>query len=166
MVRLASRASAPASVRLPRAEEDGAEDDSNEELLEKQVSRIGQRVYFYTGVSRTSIRILIRKLHEAAAEALAAAATTPQVAPRVTLFINSEGGCARSGLSAMDHIQALPVPVVTVADGMCASAATFLLLGGKQRQIMEHSEVLIHQLSTGFWGTYTSLLDEVTKAGG
>ena len=83
---------------------------------------------------------------------------------RIVLFLHSEGGDAYAGLSGMNHIQACRVPVHCVADGFVASAATFLLLAGRRRSGMEHSVVLIHQLSTGFWGKFTDLKDECANS--
>jgi len=51
--------------------------------------------------------------------------------------------------------------LITVADGFCASAATFVLMGSKHRRIMPHAHLLIHQLSTGAMGKYEELKDEI-----
>ena len=78
----------------------------------------------------------------------------------ITLFIHSDGGDAYAGISAMQHIRRCTVPVTTVADGFCASAATLLLLGGSTRKITPYTDVLIHQIQTAFWGKYKDLHDE------
>ena len=83
--------------------------------------------------------------------------------PYIVMFIHSEGGDAYSGLSGMNHIQSSSVPIYTVSDGFVASAATFLLLGGAKRFAMPHSTILIHQLSTAFWGKYADLIDEMAN---
>jgi ATP-dependent protease ClpP protease subunit len=54
--------------------------------------------------------------------------------------------------------------ITTIADGYVASAATLLMLGGHQRIAMANARILIHQLSTGFWGKYVDLLDEVQNS--
>lgn len=81
--------------------------------------------------------------------------------PGITLFINSGGGCVFSGFSAMDHIRSMKVPVTTVVDGSCCSAATFILLGGKTRLMKPNSFVLIHQISNTFWGKFEEMKDEM-----
>ncbi len=53
------------------------------------------------------------------------------------------------------------VPIITVVDGCCASAATFLSVVGSRRLITEHSYMLIHQLSQGLWGTFREFEDEM-----
>jgi ATP-dependent protease ClpP protease subunit len=45
-------------------------------------------------------------------------------------------------------------------DGFCASAATFLSVVGEKRFMSRHSYMLIHQLSTNFWGKYSEFEDE------
>ena len=66
------------------------------------------------------------------------------------LYIHTEGGDAYAGLSAMDHIKNLKVPVYTVVDGSCASAGTFILMGGEKKYALPNSSVLIHQIRTDF----------------
>lgn len=51
--------------------------------------------------------------------------------PEIRVWIRSEGGDLHAGLSAMDFLTSLKrVKVRTIADGVCASAATFLLMEG------------------------------------
>lgn len=82
--------------------------------------------------------------------------------PAITLYIKSDGGDLYSGFSAMDHIKNLRAQVTTVADGVCASAATLILLAGANRKIYENSYVLIHQISAdGVWGKFEELKDHM-----
>jgi ATP-dependent protease ClpP protease subunit len=82
--------------------------------------------------------------------------------PAVTLYIKSDGGDLYSGFSGMDHIRSLRARVTTVADGVCASAATLLLLAGMHRKMSENSYVLIHQISAdGVWGKFEELKDHM-----
>ena len=82
----------------------------------------------------------------------------------IFLYIHTDGGDAYAGLSAMDHIKNMRVPVHTVVDGLCASAGTFILMGGEKKYALRHSSVLIHQLRLGFWGTYEDLKDEMQNS--
>jgi ATP-dependent Clp endopeptidase proteolytic subunit ClpP len=101
----------------------------------------------------------IRKLED---KLLKKAIDLPGYAPEVQVFIRSGGGDVHAGMSAMDHMLNSKVKIITVADGMCASAATFILLGGRVRKIRAHAYVLIHQISVGgFWGNFEELKDEV-----
>jgi len=79
----------------------------------------------------------------------------------IYLFINSYGGDVFTGLSAMDEIIGSGLPITTVVDGCCASAATFFSIVGKRRFIKPHSFMLIHQISSIFWGKYREFKDEM-----
>ena len=81
--------------------------------------------------------------------------------PEIVIHIKSEGGDVFAGLSGMDHIKSCWCKVTTVADGLCASAATFLLMGGKYRMMRPSAYILIHQLSSEFWGKYEEMKDEL-----
>ena len=83
-----------------------------------------------------------------------------QSAPAIHLHINSGGGCAFSGLAGASHILNSDIPVFTYVEGSAASAATIMSCVGAKRHITEHSFMLIHQISTGVWGTYENLNDE------
>lgn len=135
------------------------EEETNEGLCgDDSVVSIHNRVYFHSSVSRKSIVKMIEKLNDA----ISYARTNGDA--NVILFIHSEGGDAFAGLSGMNHIETCGFPVTTVADGFVASAATLLLLGGRTRFGMPQSTILIHQLSTEFWGKYVYLKDEVANA--
>ena len=85
------------------------------------------------------------------------------IKPEIRIWIRSEGGDMHAGLSAMDAISRVKTcKVRTIADGMCASAATFLLLGGRTRHMTENSYVLIHQLNMdGTWGKFEDFKDQM-----
>lgn len=137
-------------------EEDPSEDEPS------NVYTIGNRVYFWAEVSSTNVALLIQKLHDATDVALSSAYWWSDA--RVYLYVHSNGGCVFSGLAAMDHIRNNRVPVVTVADGFVASAATLLLLGSDERKAHKNSRFLMHQLRTGFEGKYAELLDEMENS--
>ena len=120
----------------------------------------GSRIFFYADVTRATVLQLVRALRAASAHAVEHAQGLEQ--PRVFLHLHSDGGDAFAGLSAMDHIRTNRVPVTTVADGMVASAASFMLLGASFRLAHRHAFVRIHQLSIrGFEGKYADLMDEM-----
>ena len=80
--------------------------------------------------------------------------------PTIKIYINSGGGSVVSGISSMDTILRAKVPVHTYVDGFAASAATFMSVVGNYRFMSRNSYMLIHQLSTQFWGTYSNFEDE------
>jgi ATP-dependent protease ClpP protease subunit len=84
--------------------------------------------------------------------------------PEIRVWIRSDGGDLHSGLSAMDCIRSLrkSAKIRTIADGVCSSAATFILLGGRTRHMTENSYVLIHQLNMdGTWGKFEDFKDQM-----
>ena len=133
-------------------------EDETEKADEGDIKRINNSIFFHCEVSRNNVLQLIEKLHEAKNEANK---FTPAI---IRLYIHSEGGDAYAGLSAMNHIQTLGIPVFTIADGFVASAATFMLLAGVKRFAMPNSTILIHQFSTTFWGKYADLIDELENS--
>jgi len=137
--------------RARLADKEEEEDDDDEEAL---VSVVHDRVYFYADVSKTSILRLFKSMHDAASNA----ARTGRA--RIFLHIQSDGGCAYAGLSAMHHIRHFHMRVVTVGDGYLASAASLLFLGGHERWLPVHADVLIHQVRASFIGKYDELCDE------
>ena len=121
------------------------------------VTCIDCQVFFYADVSPSTILKMIKALKTANENSVKTIGL-----PCVYMFIHSNGGDAFAGLSAMDHIRNNPIPVITIADGMVASAASFMLLAGRTRYILPHAFVRIHQLSiSGFDGKYAELMDEM-----
>ena len=133
------------------------EEEKTDEDTDQIVKTIGNKIYFYAEVNKENVFKLIEALHHTTKGSLG-------LYNEVRLFINSNGGDAYAGLSAMDHIAKNPIPVTTVADGLVASAATFLLLAGQKRIALSNSFILVHQLSTGFWGKYCDLVDELKNS--
>jgi ATP-dependent Clp endopeptidase proteolytic subunit ClpP len=112
-------------------------------------------IYFYGDVcwqAAIKLNMIIHKMN---------ASSTARKTNSINLFIHSEGGDLFAGLSSMDHISNSEIPITTIVDGFAASAGAVMVLGGATRKMMPHSFMLIHQLSTGFWGKYEDLKDEV-----
>jgi ATP-dependent Clp protease protease subunit len=72
----------------------------------------------------------------------------------ITAFINSPGGSADSGFAIYDLFRFSPCPIVTVANGVVASSAVLIFLGGSQgkRVTMQNARFLLHQPSTATRG--------------
>ncbi len=77
----------------------------------------------------------------------------------VELYINSPGGSVSSGLAIYDTMQFITCDVATTCVGQAASMGALLLAGGTagKRFCLEHSRVMIHQVSAGFQGTGTDI---------
>ena len=112
----------------------------------------GPDVFFYCDVSVESVAELctvVKKVERDYYESI------------VRVHIHSDGGDLHAGLAAMDFLKSCKSRVVTIAEGMCASAATFIFLGGDERIVCPNAYLLIHQLGSEFWGKYEEMKDEM-----
>ena len=133
---------------------------TNGDPNEKHISVQDNKIYFYSGVNRNSCVELNKKIGELESKSLTLSKTLGILPPSIKLFINSGGGSIVSGIASMDTILRTQVPVHTYVDGFSASAATFLTVVGEKRFMSRNSYMLIHQLSSNFWGTYSNFEDE------
>ena len=125
----------------------------------------GSDVYFHCEVCETTVLELNMKLKKLELELLHKYLELGiDRRPEIRIFIRSDGGDLHAGLSAMDCIKSLrkSVRVRTIADGVCASAATFILMGGSKRYMTKNSYILIHQLNMdGTWGKFEDFKDQM-----
>ena len=77
----------------------------------------------------------------------------------IYLYINSPGGSITAGMAIYDTMQYIQPDVATVAVGMAASMAQFLLSSGAKgkRYATPHARVMMHQPSGGIGGTTTDV---------
>ena len=130
------------------------------DVNEKHISVQDNKIYFYAGVNRNSCVELNKKIGELETKSLTLSKTLGILPPPIKVIINSGGGTIVSGIASMDTILRCQVPVHTHVDGFSASAATFLTVVGEERYMSRNSYMLVHQLSTTFWGTYANFEDE------
>lgn len=81
--------------------------------------------------------------------------------PHINLYVSSEGGDIFPALSTIDRILSEKVPIHTIIEGLAASSATLITVCAAKRYIRKNSFILIHQLSSGFWGNYAEIKDEM-----
>lgn len=135
-----------------------AEDSEEEE--EDNLKVIDNHIYFYNDITVKSIADLsieIKKLTKNLLVVNIAYDTDVEI----FLHINSAGGEVFGVLSIINLIINNKVNVVTVIEGQACSAATILAMIGSRRQITENSYMLIHNLSSGFWGKMHEMEDEM-----
>jgi len=119
------------------------------------------RIYFYSNVETKNVLGLNKALRELGTE-IQHSSTVLECAPAdIFLHVNSHGGDLFAGLAAMDEIRKSKVPVISIVDGCAASAATLMTKLANIRQINKHAYMLIHQLSSGMWGKYKEMKDEM-----
>ena len=127
---------------------------------EKHITVHENKIYYYAGVNRDSAAELNKKIGELESKSLTLGNNLDIDPPILKILINSGGGSITAGISTMDTILRCKVPIYTYVDGFCASAATFLSVVGERRFMSRNSYMLIHQLSTNFWGKYSEFEDE------
>ena len=127
---------------------------------EKHISVHENKIYYYSNVNRESAVELNKKIGEIESKSLTLANTLDIDPPVLKILINSGGGSITAGISSMDTMLRCKVPIHTYVDGFAASAATFLSVVGNYRFMSRNSYMLIHQLSSNFWGTYANFEDE------
>lgn len=78
----------------------------------------------------------------------------------IHLYINSPGGSVSAGMAIYDTMQFIQPEVATVCVGRAASMGAVILAGGAKgkRTILPHSEVMIHQPSSGVSGQASEIM--------
>jgi len=137
------------------------EEDKEPEEVNDCVKVIGNEILFYGDIDSENALDFVEKFKKLEIELLKRAAEFIGYEPQIRVHIMSGGGDIFSGLNMMNVLERARVKVVTIAQGSCCSAATFVLLGGSERRIGRNAYVLIHQISTEFWGNFQDLRNEM-----
>jgi ATP-dependent protease ClpP protease subunit len=123
---------------------------------------IDNKIYFYAEIERDKVLQLVKNIRALNVQFLNQQKSFGLTEPiPIYILINSYGGSIFAGLSVMDEIINSDLPVITVVDGCCASAATLFSVVGKRRLMKAHSYMLIHQLTSVFWGKHAEFKDEM-----
>jgi len=122
---------------------------------------VENRIYFYSDIDREKILQLNRHIRNKGIDLQREAMVQAREPANIYLHIQSYGGNIFAGMAGMDEIIKSMVPVYTMIDGCCASAATLLSICGKKRFINRHAYMLIHQISSCMWGKYEDFKDEM-----
>ncbi len=129
---------------------------------------LGSRIFFYSSIVEDKILELNKNLYDISGKLLSKGAESVfgdekiETDP-IKIHIKSYGGSVFAGLAAMDTILDIKkrVPIYTIVEGCAASAATFISCVGTKRYMRKHAYMLIHQLSSGVYGKYEEIKDEV-----
>ena len=134
-----------------------------EECPNTKIRTEKNHVYFYSEVDRDTTYELIVCLREAEkyCHKLCYDTNIEQSTLPIYLHISSYGGCVDSALNVIDHIRASKYPVYTIIEGYTASSGTLISVVGKKRFIRPHASMLIHQISSEFWGKMLELEDQL-----
>lgn len=137
---------------------------SHEEIEPSTVEAFDNHIFFYAPVETDTCLTLIRSVREVDARLhaehfsreLQSSSMTP-----IWLHINSGGGDLMSALAVVDQFEHVQSPLYGIAEGLCASAATLLLLACSKRYMLPNSFMLIHQFSTWHYGTHEQFKDNM-----
>lgn len=132
------------------------------------VENVHNHVYFYSPVDDDSCLRLMKILREVDSEIVSersvrGVASGAEYAP-IWLHVQSGGGNLMAALAVCDQLPLLSTPVYSIVEGVVASAATFIAMSCSKRLIQTRSYMMIHQLSSVAWGTYTQLQDDMHLA--
>ena len=136
-------------------------DDDDDDGDDLEVHANDNHVYFYTDVNKASILALNKNIRRLGAELMHSANVFDIPVPNIKLHINSPGGTLLDGLAAVDYVRNSKVPIHTFVEGIAASAATLFSVMANKRSINKHSYMLIHQLSSGTFGKYHEMIDDM-----
>lgn len=129
--------------------------------IEEYVKVIGNEILFYADVDRENALDFVEKFKKLEIDLLKKKAELFGYEPVIRVHIMSDGGDIFAGMTLMNTLESSRVKVITIAQGSCCSAATFMLLGGAERKMGRNAYVLIHQISTEMWGNFQELKHEL-----
>lgn len=81
----------------------------------------------------------------------------------ISLYLNTPGGIVSAGLGIYDTIQLISPNVNTICTGLAASMGSILLVAGKERSILPHAKVMIHQPLGGVSGQASDIIIEAEE---
>lgn len=84
---------------------------------------------------------------------------------KIVLHISSTGGPVDLAFLATDYIESSPVEIIGIADGLLASSGIIMFLACKQRRMLKHSQLLVHETLHSFdRASFTELNDIIKDA--
>jgi ATP-dependent protease ClpP protease subunit len=130
--------------------------EDNDEIVEV----IDNNIYFYSDVTTKSCYTLIKSLRELDIKLQVTTLKSDVKDTHINLHIHSYGGDLFGAFAVIDKIINLKTPVHSYISGIAASAATIISVVCKKRFIYKHSYMLIHELSSCFWGKFSEIEED------
>ena len=81
----------------------------------------------------------------------------------ISLYLNTPGGIVSAGIGIYDTMQIIKPNVNTICTGLAASMGSILLAAGKERSILPHAKVMIHQPLGGAMGQASDIIIEAEE---
>lgn len=153
------------SRRSRRAAKTNSDDGSSGDDSDLPVETLDNNIYFYGEVNPQSLRKFTKALHSVTRRFKTLVPDSDPADFSINVFIHSLGGDVYCGLALYDAVRSSEIPVTGIVQGAAASAATLLLMGCTRRLMYPSSYLLIHQISSSFWGTHKEWQDEHLNLG-
>lgn len=135
--------------------------------LDWNIRRRGSHIYFYEEINPVTQMILEVMLRDAVRDVLTSHVGEilgGELPETVTIHLNSPGGYLSCGLALYDYIKTSQIPITCLVEGLCASAATLVMLACHNRIMSPNSVYLMHQCSWGAWGENRFMQDMAVNA--
>ena len=135
--------------------------------LDYNIRRRGSHIYFYEEINEVTQMILEVMLKDAVRDVLTehvGEILGGELPESVTIHVNSPGGYLSCGFALYDYIKTSQIPITCVVEGLCASAATLIMLACPVRVMSPNSVFLMHQCSWGCWGENRFMQDHAANA--
>lgn len=132
-----------------------------EEEISECTKTIGNELLFYGDITPENTLEFVEAFKKLEIHLLKQKADLIGYEPEIRVHIMSGGGDVYSGFALKNILEKSRVKVITIAQGSCCSAATFMFLGGSERRMGLNAYLLIHQISTEIWGEYKNLKHEM-----
>ena len=81
----------------------------------------------------------------------------------ITVHINSVGGDLYAGIAIYNRLKGLGANIITINDGLAASAGSIIFMSGNERRVNSGSNLMIHG-AAGFMCGYYQMQDLQTSA--
>jgi ATP-dependent Clp endopeptidase proteolytic subunit ClpP len=135
----------------------------NDESQTPQGIRVlNNKILFYADIDEGSVLELNRVLLEMDIKLQSVGlAFDGAYEPVIHLHLNTFGGSIFAAFSTVDTIRRMKSKVYTYIDGSVASAGTLISAIGSKRYMGQHAHLLIHQLSSGVYGKFSEMEDEI-----
>jgi ATP-dependent Clp endopeptidase proteolytic subunit ClpP len=124
---------------------------------------LNNKILFYADIDESTVLELNKVLFEldTKLQSIKSIGFDPNYDPIIHLHLNTYGGSIFAAFSTVDTIRRLKSKVHTHIDGSVASAGTLISASGHKRYMGKHAHLLIHQLSSGVYGKFSEMEDEI-----
>lgn len=133
-----------------------------EEQVQSGIRVLNNKILFYSEIEENTCLELNKVLFELDVKLQSIKCVfDDDYEPTINLHLNTYGGSIFAAFSTVDTIRRLKTKVNTHIDGSVASAGTLIGAIGKRRYMGQHAHLLIHQLSSGVYGKFSEMEDEI-----